>query len=525
MKDITDFCVVLCKAYQELRKAENDEEFKRQVRIFNSLLSYISEEFGIEQFNFARHTHYLDQSLIDSAYLGILRENIKSAKLKLTYELPLIMSVDMMDCGEFIAAVETNGFTSRGISNGEITSVGFALYSFLKSDRKATFLIGYPKMEGKHEKSDDLLYEKLIYLGALVMRMRKARKNIRVLKEYREVDSDYVIYILPKDIKSELILKNDKVYWRGRRIDYMSDNLTRTRLDLLPYVKSVNPNGVVSDSKHLTYDAIMQHTLKGSPLYPLFSHKISIEKFSEEEMMKEIEKAFSEIVENRGRRVLIKPDKGSGGCGIYISEKIEDTFEKIQESKNYAPDGGVLVMECAPVVPVDLDLELKIGKDRIRAGELLRREIERVHEGFLNGAEVPEEIIHGKHATDVRFYVTFASGKDLIERFGEDALKLGIWVDEFYLYPMGSVIRMAPGVWSEDPRELAQNPSIIKTNISQEVEDKGAKTEYGVLRAFPPTKKILKALGYEKKYKKFMLAAFDAVKATILYYEKGGGLE
>lgn len=513
--DITDLSIELYESHQRMINSEK-KNFVKEVESFQKYLDKISEIFGIDQYNLARYGYFLDMRLMRETYLELLEERPDIAEVRKSENLPVLMSVDMMDCGGKIAVIETNGFTCRGFSCGDVEMIVSSLKNVLK-DGKVTFAIGYPFEEGKSRKSDDLVYEKILYCGALAKKMREHGKKVKVEKFDDRIDSgrinndfDILMLLIPKNMSENFEIRDNRVFLENVRIDFISDNIARTRNELVDYVININPNGKISDSKHLTYKAVesfLKSLKRKSPVHALYSHRINVKELSDKEIREEVKKATRNILA-MGRNILVKPDKGSGGGGIFVCSTEEEVFERIKLAEPYAPDGNILIMECAPVVPVDLDLD--VGK--IRSGDLLEKVIREIHQHALEEG-IPENFLKGKHAVDFRFYVVCLKGKEIIEKYGVKKIN----GESFYLAPLAAILRMAPGIWIDDSKFLVEDPTIIKTNISQEVKDKGAKVEHGILRFFVPFKEILEAFNYRERYKDFMIASFDAVKATIYY--------
>lgn len=515
--DITHLSIRLHDAYQEMM-ASKKKGFEGKARRFERLLREIGKRFGIDQYNLARFGYHSNRELVRRTYLTLLEDEPETAELDMGQNLPVLMSVDMMDCGDGIAVIETNGFTSRGISAaGDVDMIAGSLVGMFKGQRRVVLAIGYPLREGEAKKSDDLVFEKILYSAALAKRMGRLGRGVRIVKydENEELgDYELLVLLLRKDL-SRLLKAKDKGVYLGRiRIDFVSDNLMRNRYDLLGHTRSINFNGIISDSKYLTYKAVESYLSTASsgktPITPLFSQRINSREIDAEDVRREIETAAKRVIAG-GRRILVKPDKGSGGGGIGICEGEGVVMEKIKLAEPYAPDGYVLVMECAPIVPVDLDVSILYERRRRRSGDLLKEVIKEIHGPAIHGDEVPSNLLMGRHAVDVRFYVVCIRGEQLAETYRSDKIKR----NRVYLAPLGAIFRMAPGIWVDDPRALARDSSIIKSNISQEVQGKGAKVEHGILRLFVPCAKLLAAFGYEEKFKDFMTASFHAVKATI----------
>ncbi len=513
--DIMELSIELYDSYLGMINSKR-EDFEREVAIFQKLLETIADIFGIDQYNLARYGFFLDRELMRGTYLDLLKENPEIAELNAGVNVPVLMSVDMMDCGEKIAVIETNGFTCRGFSCGEIEIIVSSLKNVLSREKKVTFAIGYPLEEGKSKKSDDLIYEKILYCGALAKKMKEYGKKVKVEKFDGKIEGDFdiLMILLPKDMSENFEVRDNGVFLEGVKINFVSDNIARTRNDLLDYAISINSNGKISDSKHLTYKAVegfLKSLKRDSPIHGLYSRRINVKEISEKEVKGEVRKAVKDIL-SMGRNILVKPDKGSGGGGIFVCDTEEEVFERIKLAEPYAPDGNVLIMECAPIVPVDLDSYSV--KRKIRSGDLLEKIIREIHQHALEEG-IPNAFLRGKHAVDFRFYVVCMSGKEIIEKYGAKKIN----EDGLYIAPQAAILRMAPGIWMDDPKCLVEDPTIIKSNISQEVKDKGAKVEHGILRFFVPFEEILEAFDYKEKYKDFMMASFDAVKATIQYSE------
>jgi hypothetical protein len=515
--DITDLSVALFQAYEEILNSSR-EDYEESVGRFSDLLRRVSEEFGVEQFNLARYIYYQDREFMRETYLEVLKEDPEIVEVSAGGDAPVMMCVDMMDCGSDIAVIETNGFTCRGFSCGGVELIVDSLEDAFEDGGKRVFAIGYPLEDGRSRKSDDLLFEKLLYSGALAMRMRERGRVVKVVRHDGSMEADYdlLILLLPKSISKGFEVRGGRVYLEGLKIDCMSDNLVRTRGDLTGYVRSINSNGWISDSKHLTYKAIENYlrcSERRSPMHPLYSHRINVGEISGGELESKALRAAEEVAARCGK-ILVKPDKGSGGCGIGVCGNTGEVLEKVRSAEAYAPDGSVLVMECAPIVPVDLDSQIRYEGKIWRAGDLLKEIIEEIH-GYALEGEIPDDILRGRHAVDFRFYVARIRGRDIMKRYGVENVR----GDGFYLAPQAAILRMAPGIWVDDPKALSEDPTIVKSNISQEVEGRGAKTEYGILRFFVAFEGSLAAFGYRGEYKDFMVSAFDAVKATIQYHE------
>ncbi|MFB0561940.1 MAG: hypothetical protein ACETWM_12125 [Candidatus Lokiarchaeia archaeon] len=513
--DITDLSIQLYDAHQEMINSKA-EDFDRAVKRFEEFLEIFGGIFGIDQYNLARYGFFLDRELMRNTYVNLLEENPEIAQVKTRENLPVLMSIDMMDCGDKIAIIESNGFTSRGFSIGDIELIESSLRNLLDRQERVTFAIGYPLEEGRARKSDDLIYEKILYCGALAKEMRKYGKKVKVEKFDGKIENDFDILMLPlpKFMAENFEIRENEIFLNGVRIDFISDNITRTRNDLLNYAISVNSNGRISDSKHLTYKAVegfLKSLKRESPIYGLYSHRINVKDLSDAEIKREIKKSMKEILD-MGRDILIKPDKGSGGGGIYVCGSEDEVFDCIKLAEPYAPDGNILIMERAPIIPVDLDSYNP--ETKIRSGDLLEKVIRKIHRHALKDG-IPDTFLRGRHAVDFRFYVALMNGKEIMKKYGIKNLK----ENSLYITPEAAILRMAPGIWVDDLKALAEDPTIIKSNISQEVKDKGAKVEYGILRFFVPFKEILEAFNYKEKYRDFMVASFDAVKATIEYNE------
>ncbi len=511
--DITELSIKLYGAHQDMINSSS-EDFDRAVERFEDFLEIVGGIFGIDQYNLARYGFFLDRELMRKTYVNLLEENPEIAEVVTKENLPVLMSIDMMDCGDKIAIIESNGFTSRGFSIGDIELIVKSLKNLLDRGEKVTFAIGYPLEEGRARKSDDLVYEKILYSGALAKEMRKYGKKVKVEKFDGGIEGDFDILMLliPKILSDNFEIKNNKIFLNGIRIDFISDNITRTRNDLLNYVVSINCNGRISDSKHLTYKAVedfLESLKRESPIYALYSHRINVENMNDREVESEIKESMKDILD-MGRDILIKPDKGSGGGGIYVCGSEDEVFDCIKLSEPYAPDGNILIMERAPIIPVDLDSHN--AETKIRSGDLLEKVIRRIHKHALKDG-IPDSFLRGRHAVDFRFYVALMNGKEVMKKYGVKNLK----ENSLHIAPEAAILRMAPGIWVDDLKALVEDPTIIKSNISQEVKDKGAKVEYGILRFFVPFEEILEAFNYKEKYRDFMIASFDAVKATIQY--------
>ncbi len=515
--DITDLSIALSETYEDILSS-SEYEYEDNIERFSSMLRRVSEEFSIEQWNLARYVRYQDRELMRETYLEVLKEDPEIVEVDVRGDAPVLMCVDMMDCGSDIAVIETNGFTCRGFSCGGVELIVDSLVNAFQESGKRVFAIGYPFEEGRSKKSDDILFEKLLYCGALARRMREQGRVVKVVRYDGRIEAvyDILILLLPKSISQRFEVRDSGVYLEGLKIDYMSDNLVRGRDDLAGYVRRINSNGLISDSKHLTYKAVedyLRRLERESPMRLLYSYRMNVRELSGGELERKAYEAAEEISAKHSK-ILVKPDKGSGGDGIAVCGDREEVLEKVMYAEPYAPDGNVLVMECAPIVPVDLNSKIEYRDNVMRAGVLLKEIIKEIH-GYALEGEVPENILMGKHAVDFRFYVACVRGKDVMERYGVENVR----EDGFFLVPQAAILRMAPGSWVDDAKILSEDPTIIKSNISQEVEGKGAKTKYGILRFFVAFEGSLEAFGYRDKYKDFMVSAFDAVKATIGYHE------
>ncbi|MFQ5711175.1 MAG: hypothetical protein ACE5GD_05270 [Candidatus Geothermarchaeales archaeon] len=133
--DITDLSIELYDAYQDMINS-GVEDYEEEVVRFEKLLGRVSEIFGIEQFNLARFRYHYDERLMENIYEEILEESPEVVEVGSDGDLPVLMSVDMMDCGDSIAIIETNGFASRGLSTGDIEMVAISLEKvFEKGER------------------------------------------------------------------------------------------------------------------------------------------------------------------------------------------------------------------------------------------------------------------------------------------------------------------------------------------------------------------------------------------------------